>query len=155
MGLGSLIKKANPLAIAGGAVLGGVGGLLQARAANKAAKNEASNQNKMNAWKNKLDKANWENEDRGRVSKNKRSTAFRQQLAASIVKNSKYGLDKLLPGFFQQQQDYTAPVIQSPYEAAGPVPVLQASTGSALGSALSGAAAGGVQGAQIAQTLRG
>lgn len=128
----------------------GLGSILGSSAKNKAAKAEAKNQTAANKWKAKLDSATYGNEKLPGLQKGAKTRSLRNQIAASIAKNSKYGLDKLLPGYFQQQQEYSpAYKIVNPYEVAGPPPATTAATGGFLGTAgaaLGSAAEGAAQG---------
>jgi hypothetical protein len=147
MGLGSLWKAVTKVPgigqIAGG-VLGAAGGALGASAANKASKVDTRNQTASNRWQHKLDTATYGTERMPGLKKAARTGTFRKQIAAAIANNPKYGLQNLLPGYFNLDKGYTAPTVVNPYEAAGAPPEMQAAKTSVLGGLLGGAAKGAV-----------
>ena len=155
MGFGSFLKKAigaagssTGLGILGG-VAGGLGSFMQGRAADKAAKADAANQNASNKWKYTLDRATYGTEKVPTLKRAQRSSALRRQLQAAIMSNPKYGLSTLLPGFAQLQQSYAPKDIVNPYDAAGAPPEMKATTmgfGGNLLSGLAGAGSGAIQG---------
>lgn len=145
-----------PLIAGIGAGIGALGGLLGKRGADKAAKTEAQNQSKANAWQNKLNSAQYETEQMPYRKQGAKTRSLRNQVAAGLVNASSSGLAKLFPNYFNLQQSYTKPAydVQNPYQAAGPPPAMApATTGwaGALGGALGGAAQGATTALQLKQ----
>jgi hypothetical protein len=133
-----------PLLAMGGLMAAkGLSGFFGARGKDKAAKAEATNANRMNRWKHKKESAKWSGERGWQHKKRGRSHAFRQQLLAAIMGNSKYGLSKLFPGFAQLKKQYTPEAVVNPYEVAGAPPKLEAvqgGLGAGAAAAIGGAA---------------
>jgi hypothetical protein len=135
-----------------GALIGGIGGWLKGRGKDKMAEADARNKNAQNKWKYDFKKSDWAGERGWQRKKRGRSHAFRSQLLAAIMGNSKYGMSKLFPGFAQLQQSYQPEKVVNPYEAAGAPPELEAvkgGTGAAIGAGLGGAMSGATSGAKV------
>lgn len=147
MGLGSLLEKVNKIPgigqIAGG-VLGAAGGALGASAANKQSKTDTANQNATNRWTHSLNQATYGTEKMPGLKKAARTGGFRRQIAAAIANNPKYGLQNLLPGYFNLEKSHVAPTVVNPYEASGAPPELKAAKTSVLGGLFGGAAKGAI-----------
>ena len=134
-----------PLVAMGGLMAAkGLAGFFGSRGKDKAAKAEASNTNKMNKWNWRRKSAEWGGERGWQQKKRGRSHAFRSQLLAAIMGNSKYGMSKLFPGFAPMKQKYSGPEgVVNPYEAAGAPPELEAAqggVGAGLAAGIGGAA---------------
>jgi hypothetical protein len=145
---------AVPIAIGAGKA---ISSFFKGRGADSKAKAGARNQNKMNKYKHKFGKANWDTEKKSYYRGRDRSRSLRNQIMAGLMKNPAYGLDKLFPGFAnfskewvgqgkgmdQTPQQYT----QNTFDVAGPPPELEAATAgtfnNAAGALGAGVAAGG------------
>ena len=151
-----------PLAVMGGLMAAkGIGSFLGGRGRDKAAKAQAANQNAMNKWKHKFDSSNWGAEKKPYYRSRDRSRSLRNQLMASLMKNPKYGLDKLFPGFANFSKQWTggqpagadltpAQSTANPYEVAGAPPEMQAAQGGALANIGAGVGGAAGMGAQLA-----
>lgn len=149
---------AIPMAVAlAPAVLKGIGSIFGGIGKAKAAKAEAKAKDAANAWKYKLDKGSYETEKMPYYNQRNRTRSLRSQLAAAIAGTEKYGLNKLLPGYFNLQQQYTENKAVNPYEAAGAPPPGAGGAGStwgAIGDAAAGvgsAVADGISGYKVAK----
>jgi len=134
-----------------GGILGGVGGALQARQANRAAEIEAYNQNVMNRYKNKLAAAQYAQEELPGRQRTRRTSTLRDRLVLALTRGggSAAGLEKLIRGgggygagspYSVEGTAYNP--MQSYYDIAGPPPKIKAARGSVLGGALGGLASG-------------
>jgi hypothetical protein len=132
----------------GGAVLGALGGIFGNKAKNKAAKQEAENQNAANAWQHRFNQSQYETEQMPYRKQGSKTRALRNQLASGLVNASSSGLAKMFPGYFNLQKSYDgkgAYDVENPYSVAGAPPQMKAATGgwqNYIGGALGGAAGG-------------
>lgn len=138
-----------PLVIGGILAAKGISSFMKGRGADQKAKAEASNQNAMNKWKHKFDTSNWGVEKKSYYRGRDRSRSMRNQLVAALMKNPKYGLSKLFPGFANFSQQWTggqpagtdltpAQSTANPYDVAGAPPEMQAATAGTLGNIAAG-----------------
>lgn len=136
---------AIPAAIGAGKALAGFFG---GRGEDKKARAQTRNQNKMNKYKHKFGRANWDTEKKSYYRGRDRSRSLRNQILAGLMKNPAYGLSKLFPGFANFSQEWVgagkgldqtpSQHTRNPFEVAGPPPALEAAQAGTFNNVMGG-----------------